>query len=328
MEWRGRQVLVTGASGIVGSWLCRALVARGARVSILLRDGDAASELIRSGLIQRVVTIRGELRDHGSVLRAVCESGAETVFHLGAETLVPIALRNPLQTLETNIRGTYHLLETCRTLGCIPLVLASSDKAYGAQQDLPYTEDSPLLGRHPYDASKACADILALTYFQTYDLPVAIARCGNIFGGGDLNWSRLIPGTLRSLLSDEPPIIRSDGRATRDYLYVEDAAEAYVLLAEGLAEGTTRGKAYNFSLGTPLSALAVVDRLRAVTGRVDLEPVVLDQARHEIPAQHLSSERARSELGWSPTHGFESGLARTVRWYREYFQAGPEARRP
>jgi CDP-glucose 4,6-dehydratase len=315
--WTGRSALVTGATGIVGSWLVKDLLRSGARVTALVRDYDHQSELIRSGDYARISVVNGELEDYRCVERAVVESGADTVFHLGAQTIVGTALRNPLATFEANVRGTYNLLEACRVHSDVVrrVVVASSDKAYGDHPVLPYTEDAPLLARHPYDVSKSCCDMIAHAYAATYDLPVAIARCGNIYGGGDLNWSRVVPGTLRSLLLGEAPIIRSDGLFVRDYLYVKDATAAYLHLAERLDDGDVAGQAFNFSTETPMTVLDVVRLARELTGTERLQPVILDTARAEIHSQHLSAEKARTVLGWRATYAMREGLVETIPWY-------------
>ncbi len=322
-SWKGRRVFVTGATGLVGSWLVRELLNREACVVVLIRDWDPQSELVRSGTITRVHVVHGELEDYATLERALAEYEIDTVFHLGAQTIVGTALRSPLRTFEANIRGTYHLLEACRTHRELVqrVVIASSDKAYGEVRTLPYTEDMPLGGRHPYDVSKACADLLARAYHQTYGTPVAVARCGNIFGGGDLNWSRLIPGTIRSLHYGCRPVIRSDGRYTRDYLYIADAVAAFLALAEALERPGTAGEAFNFAPERPQTVMEVVDTLRRLMGRQDLEPIILNEARAEIRHQYLSTEKARRWLGWKPTYDFETGLSLTVQWYEEFFAA-------
>ena len=318
--WQDRPVLVTGATGLVGSWLTRRLREAGADVVCLVRDWVPQSELVRSRVLERVKVVRGDVCDRGALERALGEYEIDTVFHLAAQTIVGIANRNPVSTFESNVQGTWNLLEACRRSPCVQsIVAASSDKAYGEQDQLPYSEDAPLAGRHPYDVSKSCADLIAHTYAQTYGLPVAITRCGNFFGGGDLNWNRIVPGTIRSVLRGEPPAIRSDGEFVRDYFYVEDGAAAYMLLAEELhGRRDLRGLAFNFSNETQVTVLELVDRiLRAMES--DLAPQVLNQASHEIRRQYLSAERARRMLKWSPLFTLEEGLGRTISWYRELF---------
>jgi CDP-glucose 4,6-dehydratase len=320
MNWNSSRVYVTGASGIVGSWLVNRLVEEGAYVVALIHDGDPQSELVRSGTIRRVSAVTGALEDYATQERAINEHEVDTVFHLGAQPIVSTALRNPLPTFEANIRGTYNLLEACRVhAGLVKrVVVASSDKAYGDVPVLPYTEEMPVNGRHPYDVSKSCTDLLAMTYAHTYGLPVVIARCGNIYGGGDLNWSRIVPGTVRSLLAGERPIIRSDGRFVRDYIYVEDVVEAYLALGVAAERAEVRGQAFNFSPETQVQVIEIVNALRRIMGRMDLEPVILDQVKAEIRDQFLDASKAARVLGWKSAFTLEDGLTRTVDWYRTF----------
>ena len=319
-EWVGRRVFVTGATGIVGSWLVRRLLEESALVVALVRDWDPQSELIRSGDIGRTHVVNGALEDYASLARAVNEHEINTVFHLGAQTLVGPAYRSPLPTFEANIRGTYNLLEVCRAHAefVSSVVVASSDKAYGESSVLPYSEDMPLAGRHPYDVSKSCTDLVAATYAHTYGLPITVARCGNIYGGGDLNWSRIVPGTIRSLVAGERPIIRSDGTFTRDYIYVQDVVDAYLRLAQRAADDGVRAEAFNFSMGKPVNVLEITATLQRLMGREDLEPVILDQARAEIRDQHLDSSKAMTRLEWSPRFSLEEGLRETIEWYTRF----------
>lgn len=319
--WRDRRVLVTGGTGLLGGWLVRQLVDLDADVVCLVRDWVPQSELVRSGLLDRVKVVRGDVCDLALLERAVGEYEVETVFHLAAQTIVGIANRNPISTFETNIQGTWALLEACRRTGTArQIVMASSDKAYGDQEQLPYDEDMPLRGRHPYDVSKSCADLIGQTYWETYRLPVVITRCGNLYGGGDLNFNRIVPGTIRSAVRGEPPIIRSDGTMTRDYIYVEDAATAYMQCAEALdRDAGLGGQAFNFSYERPLTVMECAELVLRAVGRTDLRPVVLNQANNEIPHQYLKSELARRVLGWRPTFDLQVGLDRTVDWYRGYF---------
>lgn len=320
-EWAGRRVFVTGATGIVGSWLVRRLLDDGAVVVALVRDWDPQTELIRSGDIGRTHVVNGALEDYASLERTVNEHEIDTVFHLGAQTIVGSAYRSPLPTFEANIRGTYNLLEVCRVHSGLvgSIVVASSDKAYGESPTLPYAEDMPLAGRHPYDVSKSCTDLLAATYAHTYGLPVTVARCGNIYGGGDLNWSRIVPGTVRSLLAEEQPIIRSDGKFTRDYIYVQDVVDAYLRLALSAADDGVRGEGFNFAAGKPVTVLEITDMIRRLMGREDIEPVILDQARAEIRDQYLDSSKAIARLSWSYSYSLEEGLAETIEWYTRFF---------
>jgi CDP-glucose 4,6-dehydratase len=328
--WSGARVLVTGATGMVGSWMVKALLARRSHVVALVRDMDPQSELFRSGDATRVSIVNAALEDPGAVERAINEHEIDTVFHLGAQTIVGTAHRNPVPTFEANIRGTYHLLDACRIHhGLVKrVVIASSDKAYGEQPDLPYREDMPLKGLHPYEVSKSCADLLSQAYHHTYGLPVAVLRCGNIFGGGDLNWSRIVPGTVRSLLAGERPIIRSDGTFLRDYIYVRDVVDAYLLVADALGAGHARGEAYNFSNETAVTVSELVRRIQALVGRADLEPRVLNRAPGEIHDQTLSAAKARNTLGWRPRFDLDCGLRETIAWYREFLAASPDHAHP
>ncbi len=319
--WQVRPTLVTGATGLVGSWLVQRLVQAGAAVVCLVRDWVPHSEFVRSGLMNRVCVVRGDVRDQARLERALGEYEINAVFHLAAQTIVGIANRNPISTFETNIGGTWALLEACRRSPSVKeIVLASSDKAYGAQPQLPYAETMPLQGEHPYDVSKSCADLIAHAYTTTYALPVAITRCGNFYGGGDLNWNRIVPGTIRAVLRGQAPLIRSDGTFVRDYFYVEDGAAAYILLAEALAtRPELRGEAFNFSNDAPVTVLDLVSRILAQVG-TDLQPVVLNQAFNEIHSQYLDSHKARAMLGWAPLFDLETGLQRTIAWYKKFLQ--------
>ena len=317
--WRDRPVFVTGATGLVGAWLVRYLVNAGADVVCLIRDWIPQSEVIRAKLIEQVKVVRGDVRDQAVVERALGEYEVVTVFHFAAQTIVGIANRNPVSTLESNVQGTWSLLEACRRSPAVKqIVVASSDKAYGDHDKLPYDEQAPLQGRHPYDVSKSCADLIARSYAYTYGLPVAITRCGNFYGGGDLNWNRIIPGTIRSILYGERPVIRSDGSYIRDYFYVEDGAAAYALLAERLAERPElAGQAFNFSNEIQVTVLQLVQRLLELMDS-KLEPEIRDEVSNEIRHQYLSSAKARRELAWSPLFKLDDGLRRTIDWYRKF----------
>lgn len=317
-------VLVTGATGMVGAAVCARLVDAAVPVVALVLDDDPRSDLRRSGTIDEVTVVNGALEDRRAVERAIVVHEVATVVHLGARTLVRAARRDPVGTFEANVAGTWNVLDVARRHPDLVrrVVVASSDKAYGASDDLPYREDHPLGGVQPYEASKSCADIVAQSFAATYELPVGIARCGNIYGPGDLNWSRIVPGTIRSLLRGERPQIRSDGSLVRDYLHVDDAVAAYLALA-GHELGDSSSGAYNFSAGEPRSVLEVYEAIcEAVIGqRVD--PEVLGEASDEIPAQYLDSAKARAELGWRAEVGLATGLGRTTEWYRDLLAAGP-----
>lgn len=317
--WRDRPVLVTGATGLLGSWIVKALVELHADVVCLVRDWVPQSELVRRGLLERVKSARGDVRDQAGLERVLNEFEVDTVLHLAAQTIVGIANRNPVSTLETNIGGTWAILEASRRCPSVrQIVLASSDKAYGDQLELPYTEGMPLAGRHVYDASKSCADLVAQSFAHVYGVPVAITRCGNFYGGGDLNWNRIVPGTIRSIVRGIRPLIRSDGSFVRDYIYSEDAVAAYLFLAEHLAEEPAlRGEAFNFSNESQVTVLDLVARIGRMMDST-LEPEVRNEASNEIRHQYLSAEKARRVLGWRPLFTLESGLQRTISWYQEF----------
>jgi len=322
--WRDRPTLVTGATGLVGGWVVRRLLYEEADVVCLVRDWVPQSFAVRGGLLDDVKTVRGDVRDQALLERVLGEYEIDTVIHLAAQTLVPVANRNPVATFETNIAGTWALLEACRRSPKVKqIILASSDKAYGEAEKLPYDENTPLCGRHPYDVSKSCADLIAQTYAETYGSPVAITRCGNFYGPGDLNWNRIVPGTIRSVVRGDRPVIRSDGKHIRDYFYVEDGAAAYLLLAEQLAANPNlRGEAFNFSNETQVSVLDLVHRLLEMMDS-PLEPDIRNEASHEILHQSLSAAKARRELGWRPLFSFDEGLRKTIPWYTEFLARKP-----
>ena len=317
--WNDRRVLVTGATGIVGAWLVRALLEQRSTVVALVLDADSQSELYRSGDIRCVSVVNGALEDFRTLEQAILTHGVDSVFHLGAQAIVDIAHRAPLATFETNIRGTYNLLEVCRLHAdrVRRVVVASSDKAYGEQAHLPYTEETPLDGRYPYDVSKSCADLLAQSYHYSYGLPVAIARCGNVYGGGDLHWDRIVPGTIRSLLRGERPIIRTDGTYVRDYLYVKDCVAGYLALGDAIDR--VAGEAFNLSTESWVTVSEIVTTMQKIIGRTDLDPIVQNVARGEIRSQSLSARKARERLGWQAAFDLERGLAETVAWYEAFF---------
>lgn len=319
--WQDRRVLVTGCTGLLGSWLTAELLAHGADVVGLVRDQNPHSLLVTSGNIGRIHVVYGDIADYALLERALAEYEIDTIFHLAAQTIVQIANRAPLSTFETNIKGTWTLLEAARRNPTVARILvASSDKAYGDQPVLPYTEDAPLQGRHPYDVSKSCADLISLAYGESYDLPVVVTRCANLYGGGDLNWNRLVPGTWRSLWRGERPIIRSDGQMQRDYMYVKDAVLAYMLAAQHAQEPGVRGQAFNFGLDQPKSVLEMVELMIALSERRDLTPIILNEAPNEIQAQYLASHKAAQQLGWQPRWSLAEGLGETWAWYQAFLE--------
>lgn len=323
MNWEDRNVLLTGASGLVGSWLAESLVGKGANVTILLRDYVPSSHLFENGIWSRTNTVRGELEDYALVERAINEYEIDSIFHMAAQTIVGTANRSPLSTFKSNIEGTWNVLEAARASGLVKsVVVASSDKAYGSHEKLPYTEDMALEGRHPYDVSKSCADLLAQSYFHTYKLPVAIARCGNIYGPGDLNFNRLIPGTIRSILRGEEFLIRSDGTYVRDYIFVKDVADAYLTLAENMDKPGVKGEAFNFSVANKITVLQLVELIAKAMG-IKCRPKILNTAKGEIRNQYLSSAKAGKVLGWKAKYQIEKGIGETIPWYREYFKGRP-----
>jgi len=320
-HWRDRRVLITGATGLVGSWVLRRLLDLHADPVCLVRDQVPRSRAVAEGLLAQSVVVRGCIEDHEQLERCINEYEIRTVLHLAAQTIVGIANANPLSTFEANVKGTWNVLEACRrTQGVESIVVASSDKAYGTAARLPYDETFPLNGSHPYDVSKSCGDLIASAYFRTYGTPVAITRCGNFYGGGDLNWNRLVPGTIRSLLRGERPVLRSDGTPRRDYLYVENAAAAYLQLAERVAtDPSVHGEAFNFSNEAPKRALDMVHEIGRACGRSDLMPLIQNGGLNEIPDQFLNATKAREILGWVPMLTLEDGMRRTVAWYSEFF---------
>ena len=322
-HWTDRPVFVTGATGLLGGWLVRQLVEQGAQITALVRDWVPKSQLLSESLLARISVVRGDVRDQRVLERALGEYEIDTVFHLAAQTIVGVANRNPVSTLDTNVRGTWAVLEAARRSPLVKaVIIASSDKAYGDHETLPYDETAALQGAHPYDVSKSAADLISTMYALTYGVPVAITRCGNFYGGGDLNWNRLVPGTIRSALRGVAPVIRSDGTLIRDYFYVEDGAAAYVALAEALhARPELRGEAFNFSNEIQVDALALAKKIIVRVG-ADVAPDVRGEATHEIQHQWLSAAKARRLLGWAPRFTLDDGLDRTIAWYREFLARG------
>ena len=321
MNWTEKKVLITGASGIVGSWLTKRLLELGAEVTIYLRDFVPRSYLIDSGALNRVNAVNGKLEDYFNVERTLNEYEIDTVFHLGAQTIVETANRSPLGTFESNIKGTWTILEACRNSKLVTnTIVASSDKAYGEQKQLPYTEDMPLIGKHPYDVSKSCSDLIAQSYHDTYNMPIAIARCGNVFGGGDLNFNRIVPGTIKSFLENKSPIIRSDGMYKRDYFYVKDAAESYITLAENASRKGVKGNSFNFGNEKPLAVLDIVGKIAKIMSKQSIKPKILNIAKNEIKNQYLSCVKAKKQLNWKPKYTIDKGLRETIDWYKNFFK--------
>ncbi len=318
-HWKDRKVLVTGCTGLLGSWLTKKLVEEKADVTGLIRDLVPRSNLNWSGFSDRINIVRGDIEDYRTLERTINEYEIDTVFHLAAQTIVTIANRNPIPTFEANIKGTWNVLEACRNASHVKsIVVASSDKAYGDQEKLPYDETTPLEGRHPYDVSKSCADLICRAYYDSYRLPVCVTRCGNFYGGGDLNFNRIIPGTIRSIFNKKAPVIRSDGSLIRDYFYIEDGVEAYMMLAEKMQDPRLHGEAFNFSNELQVTVLDIVNAVLQEMGG-SLKPVILNEATNEIQHQYLSARKAREMLGWKPHYTLEEGLKRTVAWYVEFF---------
>lgn len=323
-HWNQRRVLVTGATGMVGSWVTRELVNRNAFVVALVADSDPNSELIRSGVVNRVTVVNGRLENYDDVERSINNHEIDTVIHLGAQPIVGAADRAPRHTFESNIQGTWNILDACRVLNPLVkrIVVASSDKAYGTQPVLPYTEDMSLSGDHPYEVSKSCTDLISTTYARTYGLPVTIARCGNIYGGGDLNWNRIVPGMFRAFIRNEVPVLRSDGTFIRDYLHVDDIVNAYLTLADRSDDPDLAGEAFNFSDESPITVMQIFEAMRDVAGTPDIEPKILNAAQAEIKDQYLDASKARNVLGWKASLSLHDGLTKTYEWYRNFLVGG------
>ena len=318
---KGKNVFVTGASGIIGYWVASYLNDIGAEVTVYLRDFVPKSNLIKSSIFGKVNVVSGQLEDYLNIKRALNEYGIETVIHLGAQTIVETANRSALSTFKANIEGTWNVLEACKNSKLVQgIVVASSDKAYGSSDRLPYTEDMPLAGKHPYDVSKSCSDLIAQSYAHTYGMPIAIARCGNVYGGNDLNFNRIVPGTIKSLLHNERPVIRSDGTFKRDYIYVKDVVDSYIVLAEVLDKKEIRGQSFNFGNDKPVTVLEIVSVIQKLMKKEKLKPKILNIAKAEIKDQYLDSSKARRLLSWKPKYTLEKGLKETIEWYKDFFK--------
>lgn len=319
--WKNRTTFVTGATGLVGSWLTKKLYEAGADVVCLIRDDVPQSELVRTNLINKVKVVRGDICDRDLMERIMGEYEVDTVMHLAAQAIVGIANRNPVTTFEANIQGTWSVLEACRRSPKVKqIVLASSDKAYGDQETLPYYENTPLQGLHPYDVSKSCADLIAHSYAHSYGLPVVITRCGNFYGGGDLNWNRIVPGTIRSIINGKKPVIRSDGKFVRDYLYVEDGAAAYMLLAEKLANNPSlKGEAFNVSNQQPVTVIDLVNKILLAMNS-PLLPEIKNEVSNEIREQYLDASKVNTMLNWKPQFDLDTGIQKTIQWYKDFLE--------
>src|SRR3954447_24191092 len=328
MEWSGTPVLVTGAQGFIGSWLAERLAGEGAHVVVLRRDFDPGSRFHAEGVEERCTVVQADVLDYESLLRIIHQYQFRAIFHLAAQALVGVANRSPLATFESNVRGTYTLLEAVRAAGVVGdrvehVVVASSDKAYGDVDTLPYRESQPLEPSYPYDVSKAAADMIARSYAATFDMPVAVTRLANVYGGGDANFSRIVPETMRAIVRGERPVLRSDGSPERDFIYVEDAVDAYLAVADSLDREEMRGRAWNAGADRPVAVIDLVNRLVAVSGK-ELEPDVRGEGppRGEIDRQYLDSRTIREELGWEPRWELDRGLAETYGWYERHLAAG------
>jgi len=318
--WKNKNIFITGATGFLGSWLTKYLLERNSNITALVRDWVPKSKLISDDSVNKINIVRGNIEDYLLLERIINEYEINTVFHIAAQTIVGIANTNPLSTFESNIKGTWNILEACRKAPKVKkVIVASSDKAYGDQEILPYTEDAPLIGRHPYDVSKSCADLICRSYYETYRLPVCITRCGNFYGGGDLNFNRIIPGTIKSILNNESPVIRSDGNFIRDYFYIEDAVLAYLLLAEKMDDKSIHGEAFNFSNEIQITVLDLVNKIIDLMDS-QLKPVILNEATNEIKHQYLSAKKAREILGWNPKFDLNLGLKKTINYYKGFLK--------
>ncbi len=318
--WKDKHIFVTGATGFLGSWITKYLVDNGANVTVLVRDKVFNSNFFILKLQEHVNIVDGALEDYEVISRTLNEYEIDTCFHVAAQPIVSVAIREPRATFESNIRGTWNVLDAARKCETIKrVVVASSDKAYGDHEALPYHEDVMLKGHFPYDVSKACADMLARSYFHTYGLPVGVTRCGNLYGPGDLNFSRIVPGTFRSIIKDENPIIRSDGTFKRDYFYIHDAVDAYLTLARGLDRKEIHGKAFNFAPQKPLTVLEVLNKMIEISGKTHLRPIILNQAKSEIKSQYLACEKAKELFGWAQKYTIDEGLRVTYQWYLDLF---------
>lgn len=318
--WKGKNVFVTGADGFIAGWIAKRFVDEGAVVTIIVRDYKSESSLDTLGFRHKVHIVHGDIIDTHLMQRILNEYAIEYVYHLAAQAIIGPANRNPLSTFESNIKGTWNILEAARNTNTIKgVIIAASDKVYGDQEKLPYTEDQPLLGLYPYDASKVCADVLARSYFKTYNLPVAITRNANTYGGGDMNFNRIVPGTIKSVLDGEIPIIRSDGTLERDYMYIKDAVDGYLLIGENMDDPKVRGQAFNFGVGKPISVINLFNKIIKLSGKT-VKPKILNQANNEIKKQYLCVDKVKKTFDWEPKYDLDAGLKETIEWYKDYFK--------
>ena len=319
--WKDKNVFITGPTGLLGPWLIKELLRQEANIFVLIRELVPNSSFFKDELDKKVTVILGDLLDLSLLQRILNEYSIDSVFHLGAQAIVGIANRSPISTFKSNIEGTWNLLESCRLSPWVKrIVVASSDKAYGDQKILPYKEDAPLQGKHPYDVSKSCTDLISQTYFHTYGLPVCITRCGNFFGGGDFHLNRIIPGTIKSILNGERPIIRSNGLFIRDYIYVKDVVDAYLTVAEKMDNDSVVGEAFNFSTDKAFNVIEIVSLIAELMGASHLKPIIENRASNEILDQHLCSKKSRDILDWFAKYGVERGLKETIDWYKKFYK--------
>ena len=319
--WKEKNVLVTGADGFIGSWLAKSLIEKGANVVTIVRDIKKKSNIDIMNLREGIDLIHGDIVNYDICSRVLNEYNVDSVFHIAAQAIVLSANKSPLPTFESNIKGTWNILEACRlNKGVKRIVVASSDKAYGEQKKLPYKEESPLLGYYPYDASKACTDILARCYFKTYNLTLAVTRNANTYGPADMNFSRIIPDIIKTLINGKQPVIRSDGSPQRDYMFIKDSVNAYLTLAENLHRKEIIGESFNFGTGKPVGVLALLRKVLNLMKKENIKPKILGLAKNEIDRQYLSIEKAKRLLNWHPDYTLDQGLKETVDWYKSYFE--------
>jgi len=321
MNWKKENIFITGGDGFIGAWLAKAFTERGANVIILVRNLEKEFTYKVFNLEDKTTQVQGDLADTQLLERVLRDYSISSCFHLAAQSIVGIADQSPVPTFESNIRGTWNLLEACRNMNTLKrIIVASTDKAYGQQKKLPYTEKSPLLGLYPYHASKACEDIIAQSYSFSYRLPIVITRNANTYGPGDLNFSRIVPDAIRCVLQGKEFVTRSDGTPERDYMYVEDAVDAYITVAEQIDKKGVKGEAFNFGTGKAVSVTYLFKKIAQLCGKPDLEPKILGTAKNELDRQYLATDKARQLLGWKQSYSLEQGLRRTIEWYRDYLK--------